>query len=285
VSGETPAEKLPAAPTIVTTETHKMRAKLAGWLRRVVIVVLALAVVKVFEAAFASLIVKAPANLHGAVYGFFEALRAIPGSLRLLAVERPVEVGQILPAERFLLGVGMLIYATRLVVRSKLLDAVYVTSARWKERTSAGLVAHFLMMLVIAGLLAWAASATKVPSVSDGLACGLIAVMLWVSAFWLMTLHLVAGNEYPELTRWMFTDAVIGVLVFIVALWPGLTILWSRAGATAVLLFVDSAVALHVGASFVFARRPIRWWWHKPLTIIISAVLIFLIAVLLACVR
>ena len=68
----------------------------------------------------------------------------------------------------------------------------------------------------------------------------------------------------------MINDLTFGLLIFLVVLWPGLTREWSRAGATAVLFLANSAVALHVGVSFVFARRPSRWWWHKPLSFVIS---------------
>jgi hypothetical protein len=83
----------------------------------------------------------------------------------------------------------------------------------------------------------------------------------------------------------MINDLTFGLLIFLVVLWPGLTREWSRAGATAVLFLANSAVALHVGVSFVFARRPTRWWWHKPLSFLISLALLVAIALLLACSR
>lgn len=283
---------VPAAPAgaVLTLETHRMRSKVAGWLRRVVIVALALTVIKIFEACFSSVLVSAPADVgsdfHSTVFWLLDAIKSIPAGLRYLTIERPENLDhRLLPIERLMLGLGMLIYATRLVVRTKLLDTVYVTTVRWHERTLAGLVMHFLAALLLAGMLAWTASATRDPGVSDGLVCGLLAATLWASAIWLTTLHLVAGNEYPELTKWMATDALFGFLVLLATLWPDLTVLWSRAGAVAVLLLADSAVSLHVGASFVFARRPRRWWWRKPLTIVVSVILLFLVAALLACAR
>jgi len=269
------------------TDAHRTRARLAGWLRRAVIVVLALTVIKVFDATFASVVVRAPANLHAAVHGLSDALRGIPSALHGLAVPRPVHeyLGRLAPLERFMLGLAMLIFATRLVVRTKLLDAVYVTGDRWRERTVSGLVFHFLFLVLQAALLAWAASSTWTPEASDGLTCGLIAATLWASALWLTTLHLVASYEYPELTKWMINDLTFGTLIFLAVLWPGLTRLWSRAGATAILFLADSAVALHVGASFVFARRPSRWWWRKPLSFVVTFVLLVLVALILACYR
>ena len=262
-----------------------MRARIAGWLRRAVIVVLALAVIKVFEACFASILVGAPSDLHAAIFWFRDAIHGIPIALHQLYVPRPVEIGFLTPLERFMLGLAMLLFATRLVIRTKLLDAVYVTSVRWQERTISGLVLHSFALVVQAGLLAWAASAARTPAASDGLACGLIVLTLWASALWLTSLHLVAGSEYRELTKWMINDLTFGLLIFLVVLWPGLTREWSRAGATAVLFLANSAVGLHVGVSFVFARRPSRWWWHKPLSFVISLVLLVAIALLLACSR
>ena len=151
-----------------------MRARVAGWLRRAVIVVLALAVIKVFEACFASILVGAPGDLHAAVHWFRDAIRGIPVALHRLSVPRPVEIGFLTPLERFMLGLAMLLFATRLVIRTKLLDAVYVTSVRWQERTVSGLVLHSFALVVQAGLLAWAASSARTPDASDGLACGLI---------------------------------------------------------------------------------------------------------------
>ena len=71
------------------TEAARTRARIAGWLRRAVIVVLALTVLKVFDATFAALVVRAPANLHAAVRGMGDALRAIPSDLHNLAVRHP----------------------------------------------------------------------------------------------------------------------------------------------------------------------------------------------------
>jgi hypothetical protein len=262
-----------------------MRARVAGWLRRAVIVVLALAVIEVFEACFASILVGAPSDLYAAIPWFRDAIRGVPVALRRLSTPRPVQIGFLTPLERFMLGLAMLLFATRLVIRTKLLDAVYVTSARWQERTISGLVLHSFALVLQAGLLACAASAARNPAASDGLACGLIVLTLWASALWLTSLHLVAGSEYRELTKWMINDLTFGLLIFLVVLWPGLTREWSRAGATAVLFLANSAVALHVGVSFVFARRPSRWWWHKPLSFVVSFVLLVAIALLLACSR
>ncbi len=266
-------------------EGHRMRARVAGWLRRAVIVVLALAVINVFEACFASILVSAPGDLQSTIPWFRNAIHKIPVALQKLSVPRPVEIGFLTPLERFMLGLAMLFFATRLVIRTKLLDAVYVTSVRWQERTISGLVLHSLALVVQAGLLAWAASTARTPSASDGLACGLIVLTLWASALWLTSLHLVAGSEYRELTKWMINDLTFGVLIFVVVVWPGLTREWSRAGATAVLFLANSAVGLHVGVSFVFARRPGRWWWHKPVSFVVSLVLLVAIALLLACSR
>ena len=282
------AAEAPAAPRGTAprpAEGHRMRARVAGWLRRAVIVVLALAVIKVFEACFASILVGAPGDLNAAINWFRDAIRGIPVALHQLSVPRPVEIGFLTPLERFMLGLAMLLFATRLVIRTKLLDAVYVTSARWQERTISGLVLHSFALVVQAWLLACAASAARTPAASDGLACGLIVLTLWASALWLTSLHLVAGSEYRELTKWMINDLTFGLLIFLVVLWPGLTREWSRAGATAVLFLANSAVALHVGVSFVFAQRPSRWWWHKPLSFVISFVLLVAIALLLACSR
>jgi hypothetical protein len=269
------------------SDAHRTRARIAGWLRRAVIVVLALTVIKVFDATFASVVVRAPANLHAAVHGMSDAMHGFSSALHNLAAARPVHeyLGRLAPLERFMLGLAMLIFATRLVVRTKLLDAVYVTTDRWRERTVSGLVIHALFLVLQAALLAWAASSTWTPEASDGLTCGLIAATLWASALWLTTLHLVASYEYPELTKWMINDLTFGTLIFLVVLWPGLTRFWTRAGATAILFLADSAVALHVGASFVFARRPSRWWWRKPLSFLVAFFLLVLVALILACYR
>lgn len=264
---------------------RRVRAKIVGWLRRAVIVIIALVIIKVFDACFASVIVKAPGSLHDAVAWIFSALAAAPASLGRLAEPRPVEIGSIASIERFMLGIAMLVFATRLIVRTKLLDAVYVSSDRWRERTAAGLGVNFIVLLTQVGLLGWAASATKNPAASDGLACGVLAMLLWVSAFWLMTLHLVASTELPELRSWMIIDALFGTAIFLVVLWPGLTQLWTRAGAVAVLFLANSIVALHFGATFVFAQGKRRWRWQKPVSIVASVIILLFAAVLLACVR
>jgi hypothetical protein len=270
---------------LLTIETHRTRSQLAGWLRRVVIVALALVVVKVFEAAFASLPAGPQKTLHATLQWISSAIGAFPEKLQLLTVEREVVLGVLSSLERFIFSLGLLLFATRLMVRAKLLDAVYVASPRWNERTAAGLVINFLALMLQAGLLGWAASVTRLPVASDGLACGLVATILLVSGLWLATLHLMAGHEYPELTKWMLTDIAFGLAVLLITLWPGLTFLWSRAGATGVLLLANSAVALHVGASFVFVRSPRRWWWHKPVSIVVSLALLLVAAALTACVR
>lgn len=286
--GAAPSPPRKPVPAYASSEQHKVRAKLAGWYRRVVIVVFALAVIKVFDAAITSLLVTSPGSLHDAVGWLSKGIARIPGGLQQLYVRRPYTPGQLTPLtslEHFMLGIGMLLFATRMVIRTKLLDAVYVTTERWAERTTAGLTLHFFALLLQAGLLGWVAATASTPGASDGLVCGLIALQLLLSAAWLMTLHLVAGNEFPELTRWMAINAVFGFAILFVVQWPGVTVLWSRAGATAVLFLADSASALHIGASFVFARRKRRWWWHKPLSIIASIILVAIAALILACVR
>lgn len=282
-----PAKQADHIPRIalLTTESHRTRAKLAGWLRRAIIVALALATLKVFETAFASLPESPESTLHATFTWLSQAIRAIPERLQLLTVEREVVLGRLSSLERFILSLGLVLYATRLMVRAKLIDAVYVMSPRWNERTVSGLIINFLALMLQAGLLGWTASMAKMPLASDGLVCGLVALILLVSGVWLATLHLMAGHEYPELTKWMLNDLICAFCILLVALWPGLTFLWSRAGATGILLLANSAVALHVGASFIFVRRPRRWWWHKPVSILVSLCLLLIAAVLMACVR
>lgn len=285
-SASVPSAAFPAPGVETAPEGHTSRAKLAGWLRRVIIVVLAFVLIEVFDAACTAVRMTPAVGMHGVVGGIVKAVRAVPGSLRLLAVARPVEnVGTFAPLERFVIAVVILVFIARLVVRSKLLDAIYVTTGRWAERTHGGLVYHFVSLLFQAGLLAWAASIVKTEAASDGMACGLLAAYLLVSAVWLITLHLVSADEYRDLASWAITDGVFGLGVFLVVLWPGLTVLWSRAGATAVLCLANSAVALHLGASFIFERRPRGWWWRKPLFLIGSSVIVLLVALFLACTR
>ena len=270
----------------LTTGSHESRAKLAGLLRRMVIVVIALAVVQIFAAICAAVVSgRPPVSLPGALAALRDAVATFPANLRLLTVIRPVEVGMIAPFERFFLGLIMLGFAARLVVRTKLLDAFYVTTSEWNERSNGGLVFHFLALVLQAGILAWAASVVKTPAASDGLACGLLALLLLVSAIWLVALHLVARNEYSDLVSWLVTDGLFGFAILVVVICPGVTLLWSRAGATVVLCLVNLALALHFGASFVFARRPRGWWWRKPLFLVVSILTIIAAAVLLACVR
>ena len=264
---------------------HEARAKLAGWLRRVAIVVLAFAVILVFECICGALAAYSPTSLDAVLMALGERIAAIPAGLRLLTVARPVEVGMLRPLEQLFLGMVMLVFAARLVVRTKLLDAIYVTTPRWGERRDGGLIFHFLALLLQAGLLAWAASVVKTPSASDGLACGMLALFLLVSAAWLVILYLTASDEYPDLASWAIADALFGVAIVLVVLWPGVTLLWSRAGATTVLCLANAAVALHLGASFIFARRPRGWWWRKPLFLVASVAMVLGAAVLLACVR
>ena len=264
---------------------HEARAKLAGWLRRTVIVILAFTVLLIFEAASTAVNGSPPTSLHAILTSLREAVFAVPFNLHVLTEIRPVEIGALVPIERFALGLVMLLFAARLVVRTKLLDAIYVTTPRWAERTNSGLVFHSLALLLQAGILAWAASTVKTPTASDGLACGLLGLFLLVSGVWLCILHLITSHEHRDLLSWMIADAAFGLLVILVVWLPGLTLLWSRAGATVVLCLANSTIALHLGASFVFERRPRGWWWRKPLFLAVSAVVVLSTALLLAYIR
>ena len=278
------ANRPPSDPTI-EARAHEARAKLAGWLRRTVIVILAFTVLLIFEAASTAVNGSPPTSLHAILISLREAVFAVPFNLHVLAEVRPVEIGVLFPIERFALGLAMLLFATRLVVRTKLLDAIYVTTPRWAERTNSGLVFHSLALLLQAGILAWAASTVKTPSASDGLACGLLGLFLLVSGVWLCILHLITSHEHRDLLSWMIADAAFGLIIIVVVLLPGLTLLWSRAGATVALCLANSAIALHLGASFMFERRPRGWWWRKPLFLVVSAVVVLSTALLLAYIR
>jgi len=286
-SAQRPREeaKRPLPDPEAEARSHETRAKLAGWLRRTVIVILAFTVLLIFDAASTAVNGSPPTSLHAILTSLREAVLAVPSNLHVLLEIRPVEIGALLPVERFGLGLVMLLFAARLVVRTKLLDAIYVTTPRWAERTNSGLVIHSLALLLQAGILAWAASTVKTPTASDGLACGLLGLFLLVSGVWLCILHLITSHEHRDLLSWMITDAAFGLVIIVVVLLPGLTLLWSRAGATAVLCLANSAIALHLGASFVFERRPCGWWWRKPLFLVVSAVVVLSTALLLAYIR
>ncbi len=270
-------------------EGHQARARFAGWLRRVILAVLALTVIVAFDAAYTAIRMRAqPSTLHDVLRSLWQAIRAIPDSLRLLSIPRAVDLatlGAFTPIERFSVAIIVLVFVGRLVVRSKLLDTMFVTTDRWAERSHGGLVYHFLALFLQVGLLAWAASIAQSEGGSDGLASALLGAYLFVSALWLMTLHLVSVDEHRNLASWALVDAISGLAVFVVVLWPGVTVLWTRAGATVVLCLANSAVALHLGAGFVFARRPKGWWWRKPLFMIASCAIVFVVACILACVR
>jgi len=294
LQGETPEPETegPSKPSDQPTpdpeaemRAHEARAKLAGWLRRTVIVILAFTVLLIFEAASTAVSDAPPTSLHGIIGSIREAILAVPSNLHVLVEARPVTIGTLFPIERFALGLAMLLFAARLVVRTKLLDAIYVTTPRWAERTNSGMVFHSLALLLQAGILAWAASTVKTPGASDGLACGLLGLFLLVSGSWLCILHLITSQEHRDLLSWSVTDAIFGLLILVVVALPGLTLLWSRAGATTVLCLTNSAIALHLGASFMFQRRPRGWWWRKPLFLVVSAVVVLSTALLLAYIR
>ena len=266
-------------------EGHETRAKLAGWLRRVVVVAIALVAIQVFQSIYSAVAMFPPADFHSALASVFRTLAAVPANLHLLLEPRAVDPAKFPPLDRVVLGVAMFLFVVRLVLRSKLLDAIYVTTERWSERSNGGLVCHFLTLLLQVGILAWAASVVRTPGASEGLACGLLLLLLLVSAAWLMTLHLEARAEYPILTSWMFTDAAFGLVVFVVVLWPGLTLLWTRAGATGILLLANSAVTFHPGAALSIEHRQPPKWWDNPLYVGVSCVILLLVAVLLATIR
>jgi len=276
----------PAAASETIVEGHVTRAKLSGWLRRVILVVLALGIIQVFDAMLMAIRMSPPTTLRELLRAIATKIAAFPGLLHLLGERRVLgEIGSFSNLERFAVGIVILVFIARLVVRSKLLDTIYVTTFRWAERTHGGLVYQFLILLLQTGLLVWAASVTKIEAATDGLACVLLAAYLLVSAVWLMSLHLVSTHEHRDLNKWAMVDGLFGLAILLVVLWPGVTILWSRAGAVVILCLINSAIASYFGASFIFARRSPGWWWRKPLFLIGSCAIVFLAALLLAILR
>ena len=270
----------------IIPDGHVTRAKLSGWLRRVILVVLALGIIQVFDTMLAAIRMSPPMTLSDMVRAIGGSIAGLPSTLYLLGERRVLgSIGVFTPLERFAVSVIILVFIARLVVRSKLLDTIYVTTFRWAERTHGGLVYHFLALLLQIGLLIWAASIAKLEAGTDGMACVLLAAYLFTSAVWLMSLHLVSTHEHRDLPAWAIVDGLFGIAVLLVVLWPGLTILWSRAGATVIVCLINSSIALHFGASFIFARRAPGWWWRKPLFLIASCVIVFLAALLLAIIR
>jgi len=280
-----PTERSPAPPETVRA-THESRAKLTGWMRRVSLVVLAFAIVKTFDAAWATVRMAPPADLHAIVARAEDFFRALPGKIDLLATPRTFgPLGAFSPLERFGMAMVIMMFLARLVVRLKLMDAIYVTTTRWADRSHGGITWHALVVFLQAGILAWAASIVKTPAGSDGMAGGLVAAYLLVSAAWLFSLYLISTDEFPGLAPWALADAVFGAAIVLILLWSQLAVLWTRAGATIVLCMANGVVAAHVGASFIFARRPKGWWWRKPLFLIVSCAIVLAIAFILAVVR
>jgi len=278
-----------SAPAALPEEVplgHESRAKLTGWMRRVSLVVLAFAIVKTFDAAWAAVRMAPATDLHDIVARAERFFRALPGKVDLLVVRRALETsGSFSPLERFGLALIVMMFLARLVVRLKLMDALYVTATRWAERSHGGITWHALAVFLQAGILAWAASVIKTPTAGEGMAAGLIAAFLLVSAAWLFSLYLISTDEFPGLAPWALADAVFGAAIVLMLLWPRLAVLWTRSGATIVLCMANGVIAAHVGASFIFARRPRGWWWRKPLFLVASCAIVLCIAFILAVVR
>ena len=286
--GDAPWATSPASAAIsVTTESRETRECVAGWVERFLVIVIAFAVFKAFQAILAAGVASAPGSLHALVAAARQFFASLPARFALFTEARPVPavLGVLTNLERFGIGLILLALTGRLMLRVRILDAAYVRSARWVERTSAGLVLQSCGLLLQVLLLAWMASLAKTADASDGLIGIVLVAFLFAGAAWFLFLHLIAHGEYPDLLNRAITGVVFGLAIALVVLWPGLTVLWSRAGAMIVLALAECFTTLYFSAATALERKQHEAWWRSPLFMGGSFVILLVVAALLAIIR
>jgi hypothetical protein len=179
------------------------------------------------------------------------------------------------------MGAVLLVLAIRLMLRARMLSAVYVRSGRWRERSGVGLVLNFFVLLLQVLLVAWAASLTKVGA--DGITPGIVLVVLLViGAAWLFILHLAAHGEPPRLPQRAISSSAFALAIIIILLWPEAARLWTRNGAVIVLALAESGLAFHLGAGAGLRDDPAGPWKQKIWCTAAGCVILVIAAGLLA---
>lgn len=283
-----PSEPPPEEPTILLApESHESRTHLASWFERFLLVLLALAAFKCFQAVFAGAATSSASSLHQLVADLRNFILSVPDRMSLFTAPRDAAagIGRIAPIERVGLGLLGLLLAARLLIRVRLLSAVFVRSGRWAERTMPGLILLFLMLVPQAILIAWAASLARTPTASDGLVIGLLMLWLIVGAVWFFLLHLMTQSEQTKLLPHAIAEALFALLLLLVLLWPGVAVLWNRLGAALVLVLIESFIAFRAGGDLLREPKTERSGWRMTLYVVICSVIVILSAGLLAIVR
>ena len=251
----------PVAPagvaTVETTPSRTGRARMVEYFRIALAIAIALTVVKLFEAGAGIIQNRAPVtpagllqDAWGGVKGFAAAATKAPAMAPLSQRGASMETTAALPM--FLLLFAMALMALRLLVRTKMLDAIFVSSPHWQKRTLAGVTFHFLTTLALVGILAWSAALMKVPNASDGAVCGLLAVWLGCSCLAALAAHLSSGREFPHVTGRMLNDMVFGGAILAVFCFGGaIPAPMSRVSVTALLVLLNSAIDFTVSSGFI----------------------------------
>jgi len=256
------------------------RARMVEYFRIALVIAISLAAVKVFEAGVAVLYQHrriTPRSFADGVAFWSkhvaEASKYAPALTPL--AERAATLGQ-MPALPVLVLVGvMVLLAFRLLARAKMLDALYVASAHWAERTLAGVTFYFLSTLGLVALLAWTASLLKNPGTSDTVACGLIAVWLLASSLTAWVAHLTSGREFPHVTGHMFNDLLFGAAILAVFTFgQHIPSPLSRVSTVSVLVMLNFAIEMTMSSVFLLESPAVGRLFRRVGFLLVSLVLI-----------
>ncbi len=244
--GPEPSEPAPEEP-VEPAPAGRHRA-VVGMFTLVVILAIAFAVIEIYQLGVRALAPEQNLSLHdlGAAVG-------IPGSSEYVSVE--TDLNELLVA-----GV-LLIIALRLVVKSKLLEALYVDSDSAGQRTTAGVILQFVVLMAFVTILAGIAAGAKVASAR--MMAASLGVLLLASAAWLLVTHYVTGRELRETIAWGYNNAIFGLAILVPAAMD-MTSVWrfSIVHYAVLALLANSVFAFCIGAGLFFhsdaVKNPIR---------------------------
>ncbi len=288
VADEAPGA-LPANPPVVsiTTESFESRLGLGEWLGYFLMVVIALAIISVFNAITAAILHSPPNSLDALVSSVRTFALALPDRLQLLTEPRlpGTFAGHLTAFECFCFGIVFLMLAVRLILRARLLSAIYVWSGRWNERTGVGMVLCFFGLLAQILLLAWGASVTRVATTDNWVIGSVLAAVLLTGALWMFLLQLVSHGEIHGLLGRAVGGTVFGLAIVLAMFWPEIVPPWTQAGTVIVLGLIESLAAFFFAAEAALEDNASRAPKQKPLFLVAGFVILILIGGLLAITR
>lgn len=181
------------------------------------------------------------------------------------------------------LALAMGALAFRVLLRSAALTTGGSTPEAAATPGLAGACYHACALAGLTCLLAWAASAAKTPSSSDGMVAGLLGSWLLAAAFVSLLAFIGQGRAFPHYFGQFINDAVFGAAILAyLHFYERVPLPFSRASAVAVALLLNSALDFALSARFVLRNRAAGGLFRRGAAFVTGVALVAAVAWTLA---